>query len=191
LAGKSDLSYHVKSTLDAYIATLADPAKDLDRDDLFDAFIGAVYDFYDGSSGEGDPDLVRASRIYVPGIMDTDIADTAWHYVGDPGEPAFGGTWTNHGSSWQRARFRKDAFGVVFISGLVTGGADVTTVFTLPAGYRPDTYGLHFPAAAMGDSVTEAAVFNISAAGIVQARSNLDVDPNGWVSLECSFHVGL
>lgn len=59
------------------------------------------------------------------------------HEVGTAGEPAFQGTWANFGSTWRGARFWKDPVGVVHLEGLVAGGATATTVFTLPAGYRP------------------------------------------------------
>lgn len=70
-----------------------------------------------------------------------------WHYVGDPGEPAFETGWENYSaspveqSSWSPCSFRKDPSGLVMLRGLVkngtTGSGTTTPVFTLPMGYRP------------------------------------------------------
>lgn len=65
------------------------------------------------------------------------VALEPWHYVGNPGEPAFEGDWRNYGGTWTAARFRKSPFGKGSVEGLVAGGAPGTTVFTLPDGYRP------------------------------------------------------
>lgn len=58
-----------------------------------------------------------------------------WRVIGAGGQPAFGGTWVN--STGISTRFRKDESGVVYIDGNVKSGVSGTTVFTLPAGYRP------------------------------------------------------
>lgn len=50
--------------------------------------------------------------------------------------PTLSGTWVNYGGSYQTARYTK-VNGWVFIEGLVKDGAVWTSVFTLPAGYRP------------------------------------------------------
>lgn len=57
--------------------------------------------------------------------------------VGAAGEPAFAGTWANYGGAGEpTAAFYKDR-NRVYLRGLVTGGAAGSTIFTLPAGYRP------------------------------------------------------
>ena len=60
-----------------------------------------------------------------------------WHVIGAAGEPIFANNWTNYGSGFASAAFRKDPFGRVHLRGLVKGGALLGTIFTLPAGYRP------------------------------------------------------
>ena len=61
------------------------------------------------------------------------------HVVGDAGEPAFQNSWVNFDTATFRgARFWKDPMGIVHIEGLVKNGAAApSTIFTLPAGYRP------------------------------------------------------
>lgn len=60
-----------------------------------------------------------------------------WHAVGDPGEPAFENGWDNLGSPEAPVSFML-CRGWVHLRGGFAGGADDTTVFTLPAGYRPE-----------------------------------------------------
>ncbi len=63
----------------------------------------------------------------------------AWHTVGNAGEPAFQNGWVNYApGTWPSVRFYKDNLGIVHLSGLTVGGASATTIFTLPAGYRPN-----------------------------------------------------
>ena len=52
-----------------------------------------------------------------------------WHYIGDPGEPAFENGWRNYdaatthtGAQYQHAAYRRDINGVIHLAGLVTGG---------------------------------------------------------------------
>lgn len=87
-------------------------------------------------------------------------APGAWHSVGAAGEPAFGANWSNYGGTFDTVQYRKVG-SQLFIRGLAlrsssTSGAD-STIFTLPAGFRPlkDTF---FPA-------------EIGAAGRVQVKS--------------------
>lgn len=72
------------------------------------------------------------------------ISGEDWHYVGEAGEPAFENSWTNVGSS-NKLAFRIREAGIVDLQGFVTGGTG--RVFTLPAGYIPDTGSLTFFAA--------------------------------------------
>jgi hypothetical protein len=67
-----------------------------------------------------------------------------WHYVGAPGEPAMVNSWVNFDNSLQvptagqrNARFRKFPDGRVRLAGFIKSGTNNTSVFTLPAGYRP------------------------------------------------------
>ena len=61
----------------------------------------------------------------------------AHHLVGASGEIAFAGTWANFGGSNEPARYWKDFTGIVHLGGVVKLGTIGTTIFTLPAGYRP------------------------------------------------------
>lgn len=51
--------------------------------------------------------------------------------------PTLLNSWTNYNSTYSPAGYFKDKNGIVYIRGLVKGGTLATTVFTLPAGYRP------------------------------------------------------
>jgi hypothetical protein len=59
------------------------------------------------------------------------------HLVGASGQIAFGGTWANFGGSNEPALYWKDTSGIVHVGGIVKSGVIGTTIFTLPAGYRP------------------------------------------------------
>lgn len=62
----------------------------------------------------------------------------AWHYVGDTDEPAFENSWDNAGVDQAALAFRIREGGAVDIEGVLDGSAaTLTTVFTLPEGYRP------------------------------------------------------
>jgi hypothetical protein len=94
--------------------------------------------------------------------------DTGWHYVGASGEPAFLNSWVNYDANgWTKARFRKDALGYVHIEGLVRSGANPSTIFVLPVGYRPKD-----------GTTTEGLIFTICA---TDAAGRIDVKPNGNV----------
>lgn len=59
--------------------------------------------------------------------------------VGGTGAPAFENSWVNFDvTTNQGLRFWKDPMGLVHIEGLVKSGTIGATIFTLPAGYRPD-----------------------------------------------------
>jgi hypothetical protein len=64
-------------------------------------------------------------------------APEPFHEVGASGEPGFQHSWGNSGGPNETAAFYKDREGVVHLKGGVTGGATDTTIFQLPAGYRP------------------------------------------------------
>jgi hypothetical protein len=60
-----------------------------------------------------------------------------WHFVGAVGEPAFGAGWSNFNAiPDEMAAYWKDSAGIVRLRGIVIGGTG--TIFTLPAGYRPN-----------------------------------------------------
>lgn len=51
--------------------------------------------------------------------------------------PTLAGAWTNYGAPFGTPGYMKDALGFVHLKGLVKSGAVGSTIFTLPAGYRP------------------------------------------------------
>lgn len=103
-----------------------------------------------------------------------------WNAVGAGGQPAFAGAWANFGSGFAPASFVKDLDQMVSLRGMVTGGAFPSTVFTLPAGYRPETNGnLIFPAVA-GSAFGEV---RVASTGVVTAQTGAT-----WISLDaCRF----
>jgi hypothetical protein len=58
------------------------------------------------------------------------VTPTAWTAV------TFQNSWANYGSGWQTAQYRKIG-DIVYLRGLIAGGASATTAFTLPVGFRP------------------------------------------------------
>lgn len=58
--------------------------------------------------------------------------------VGNTGNAAFQNSWANFGSGNESAQYYKDPFGRVWIGGVVKSGGVPATIFTLPAGYRPE-----------------------------------------------------
>ena len=68
------------------------------------------------------------------------VAGEDWHYVDGGGEPAFGATWSNL-AGYTPLGFRLRATGEVDIVGDISHASDTdnSTIFTLPAGYRPST----------------------------------------------------
>jgi hypothetical protein len=60
-----------------------------------------------------------------------------FHVVGTPGEPSFQNSWDNGGGNGETAAFFKDHEGIVHLQGNIHGGTGGSTMFQLPAGYRP------------------------------------------------------
>jgi hypothetical protein len=87
----------------------------------------------------GGLDIIAFDDVTVGSILGRLILHDAesWHAVGGAGEPAFENGWENFGSDLAVAAFRKLPTGMVTIKGLVKNGTANTTIFTLPAGYRP------------------------------------------------------
>lgn len=134
----------------------------------------------------GDTAAVAATTVasYVPVAADTvrvlvspgapplilGPAPDPWHTVGGAGEPAFANTWANTGGSNRKAGFRRTSDGCVALAGWVksTGaeGAN-STIFTLPAGYRPDA-NVRFDSTAGNSGGTQVvSQMSISTAGLV------------------------
>ncbi len=87
--------------------------------------------------------------------------DFEWHYVGAVGEPAFAGGWANYDTGYPNTRFRKTAEDVVHVQMAVASGAG-STIFTLPAGYRPSG-NIDHPGLSNGQQLVR-----VSSAGVVQ-----------------------
>lgn len=51
--------------------------------------------------------------------------------------PTLLGSWVNVGSFYEPAKYYKDGWGRVYLSGMVMSGASPSTIFTLPVGFRP------------------------------------------------------
>lgn len=63
-----------------------------------------------------------------------------WHSVGAAGEPAFVNSWANLGGGQIALQFKLLSTNAVHIIGVVNASASTaTTIFTLPAGYRPSS----------------------------------------------------
>lgn len=95
------------------------------------------------------------------------------HLVGASGEVPFAGTWVNFGSTFEPALYWKDYAGIVHLGGLVKLGTIGTTIFTLPAGYRPQ-YTLTF------------AVYSNNAFGYCQVNPDGTVVASGGSNLSFS-----
>jgi hypothetical protein len=84
--------------------------------------------------------------------------------------------WLNYGAGYNPAGYFKDKNGIVHLRGLVRSGTVGSTVFTLPAGYRPQNREIH------------AVVTNPNAIGRIDVESTGAVIPvsggNGWISLD-------
>lgn len=121
---------------------------------------------------QNGPDLVALGKVR----PDVEVAE-GFHFVGTAGEPAFQNSWVNFASGHHNAGFYKDPDGVVYLVGLVKNGAATSTMFTLPAGYRPDQ-NLRFACMANG------AITNVTVApdGTVR-QGGTGTTTNVWVNL--------
>lgn len=89
--------------------------------------------------------------------------------------PSYVNSWVNYGGGFQDGRYRKEPGNVVRLEGLVKSGS-ATTIFTLPAGYRP---AATVTFTVMGyDNVLVR--INVTSAGVVQIVGSYS---NTWVSL--------
>jgi len=108
------------------------------------------------------------------------------HLVGGSGEPAFAGSWTNGSPS---VGFWRDGSGVVQIVGgafISSLSATVSTIFTLPVGYRP-AGTMIFPVFATVGTTDEIDCISVQASGIVAwDRVSLTVPSAQAVQLDLS-----
>ncbi|HEX9887997.1 MAG TPA: hypothetical protein VGA69_00845 [Nitriliruptorales bacterium] len=114
-------------------------------------------------------------------------ADADWHEVGTSGEPAFGTGWDSYDSFNGAALFGPVAFrilpsGLVVIKGAADGSASAgSTIFTLPAGYRP-AHERRFAAIRQ----------NLFGQLLVQADGTvktLGASAGDYVALDCAFYA--
>lgn len=93
-------------------------------------------------------DVLESSLGQVPSAAQADTATSVaagevWHYIGDPGQPAFENGWGNYSggshadATYQHAAYMKDKLGVVHIRGLIAGGTVGTAAFELSGTYCP------------------------------------------------------
>lgn len=116
--------------------------------------------------------VVPPSGNYIVGFV-----DTGWL------TPTLLNSWSNFGSGFQAARYRRVGTGQVEIQGLVTGGTGpVSTVFTLPAGFRP-------AATLIFATIANNAVARIDVEADGDVRWALG-GTNAFLSLNCTFHMG-
>lgn len=79
----------------------------------------------------------KAVKTYVDNSLATHKSQS-WRQVGTIFGPTFQNSWVNYDPvNLEGAGFLKDGHGFVHLHGLVKSGIVGTTIFTLPAGYRP------------------------------------------------------
>lgn len=84
----------------------------------------------------------------------------------------FSNSYTSPASGWTTARYMKDARGMVWLQGSVTGGTNAATIFTLPAGFRP---AVTFRCAAVVNDASGNIIINSSGAISAVAGGNTNV----------------
>lgn len=136
--------------------------------------------------------FVTGDRAYVVGdkSASTLFAGTAWTGADSTAydmqmytAATLGGGWAAYGSDFAWPGYAKRD-GVVWLKGLINGGLSSTIIFTLPAGFRPNTR-LGFSQVANGG----VARMDIESNGIVSVQTYSSGGNNGFVSLELSFPV--
>lgn len=91
--------------------------------------------------------------------------------------PTFTNSWVNYDVTYNQCGYYKDNFGIVHLRGLVKNGVDGTSIFTLPAGYRPQYRELLVIA-----SVDHYGRLDIPTDGTVIPSAG--TTENGWVCLD-------
>jgi hypothetical protein len=109
--------------------------------------------------------------LFAEGIISQNAtsAGQAWQNV------TFAGAWANYGGGGNNVQYMKDALGFVHLRGMAALGVFPSTIFTLPAGYRPVNI-LNFAIPCNGAFGYVA----IAGAGTV----SLQAGSNVWASLE-------
>lgn len=102
-----------------------------------------------------------------------DLTDTGWLI------PTLLNNWTNYGSGWTGARYRRKN-GIVYMQGLIAAGTSGSSAFTLPVGFRPDT--ILMIASISGEPWTVTRVDVSPNGGVSVTRPG-----NSWATITCSF----
>ena len=88
-----------------------------------------------------DPRLAAAARISELDrrltALERRLAGEPWHELGAVGEPALAGSWAATAGAYATPAFRLVGGELLALKGAVNGGSSGSTIFTLPAGYRP------------------------------------------------------
>lgn len=114
--------------------------------------------------------LVRALR----NAFDAIEKHERWHVVGDTDEVTFENAWTNFGSGWRDAAFRRNALGDVQFFAVLTNaapgfGGNNSAAWTFPEGYRPPGL-ISFPAVADDTGTFYPALVSVAATGAATFR---------------------
>ena len=110
------------------------------------------------------------------------LADTSQTITwdGDWLYPAFENGWSNFGSGFGAARFRKTANGLVYVEGLIKDGGPTFIAFRLPEGYRP---GHRIITTNVNNGV------NAARCDVTDAGSVIPYNSTGYASLQIIFYA--
>ena len=135
--------------------------------------------------------LIQGVLTYcAPGTSTAEV----WHTVGAAGEPAFGANWSSFGAPFANVVFRRTENNKVALAGVANRSAAVaapSTIFTLPAGYRPNRSVPLIVTAIGSDGAFQAnEVLVINSAGNVNLTSWTGTGIVVPISLEgCEFYL--
>ena len=101
------------------------------------------------------------------------------HVVGTAGEPAYQNGWQHYTGSWGPSYFVKTADNMVTVSIMTRSGSNNTTIFTLPAGFRP---GAQISGA--GRDAAGVVLVDISAGGSIMTEGATN---STWLAINMTF----
>ena len=104
--------------------------------------------------------------------------------------PTLNSGWSDYGSGWASAAYCKDPLDIVYLRGLVVATAAAgTTIFTLPAEYRPPAHVMFATLCTQSSDATTLARLDVRDDGAVRALIP-DTRPFAWFSITCCFRAG-